>query len=126
MASCNVEVLWMATKAEQFRANAQHAAHAGRPSNGGHVSAGIRAARRGRTKDRLPNPTSHNEAPRAKRKDRKNYSYELEPSSTVRPPRKSTRGSPTRKKTDSGLRIRAMRRNAAPQARASRRSGNPK
>ena len=116
----------MATKAEQFKAQAQRAVHAGRASNGGHVPAGIRAARRGRTKDRLPNPTSHNEAPRAKRKGKDNVSNELELSATVRAPRKSTRGSPSHLKTDSGLRIRAMNRNASPGARAARPTGNPK
>jgi len=116
----------MATKAEEFRAEAQRAAHRGRGSNGGHVSAGIRAARRGRTKDRLPNPTSHNEAPRSKRKEKNNFSYELEPDTTSRPPRKSTRGSPTHQKTDSSMRIRAMNRNATPETRAGRPSGNPK
>jgi hypothetical protein len=116
----------MATKAEQFRAEAQRKARPGRAAGGGHLSAGIRAARRGRTKDRLPNPTSHNEAPRSKRKEKRNFTYELEPSTTSRPPRKSTRGSPTRQKTDSSLRTRAMNLNATPGKRAGRRTGNPK
>jgi len=115
----------MATKAERFRAEAMRAAHASRPAGGKHTSAGLRAARRGRKKNRLPNPTSHNEAARAKRKEKRNVAYELEPSATARPPRKSTRGSPTHQKTDSGLRIRAMNLNATPRARSGRPSGNP-
>jgi hypothetical protein len=115
----------MATKAERFRAEAQRTAHPARPASGGHVAAGLRAARRGRTKDRLPNPTSHNEAPRAKEKAKHNVFYELEPSTAGRPSRKSTRGSPTRQKTDSVLRIAAMNRNATPKSRAGRPTGNP-
>src|SRR5882672_7795048 len=93
----------MATKAEEFKAETQRASHAGRPPGGDHLSAGVRAARRGRRKDRLPNPTSHNEAPESKRKDRKNTLYVLEPDATPRPPRKSSRGSATHLKTDSPL-----------------------
>jgi len=111
----------MATKAERFKAELQRQAHAQHPARAGHEPAGKRAKRRGRVKDRLPNPTSHNEAPTAG----KNSAYELEPSSTPRPPRKSTRRSPTHLKTDSALRITVMNRNASPKTRARRPSGNP-
>jgi hypothetical protein len=80
------------------------------------MSAGLRAARRGRTKDRLPNPTSHNEAASSK----KNSIYQIEYDATSRPPRKSSRGSPTHIKTDSSLRIRAMNQAAKPATRAAR------
>jgi hypothetical protein len=117
----------MATKAERFRAQAERAAQGGSGvSDGGHLSAGIRAARRGRTKDRLPNPTSHNESARSNKKRKRTFAYELEPSASSRAPRMSTRASPEHLKNDSGLRMRAMNRNAAPEARAKRRTGNPK
>jgi hypothetical protein len=106
----------MATKAERFRAEAERSAQPKRPPTGGHLSAGLRAARRGRTKNRLPNPTSHNEAPSSK----KNSVYQIEYDTTSRPPRKSSRGSPTHIKTDSPLRIRAMNQAASPRARAGR------
>jgi hypothetical protein len=106
----------MATKAQRFRYQMERAAHEGRPR-----AAGRRPARRGPPKDPVPNPTAHNRAPRAT----KNALYELEVSATTRPPRKSTRRSPTHIKTDSALRITAMNRNATPVARAGRRTGNP-
>jgi hypothetical protein len=111
----------MATKGERFKAEAQRAAHATKPRKDKHEPAGKRAARRGRYKERIPNPTSHNEAPRAARKS----SYELEVSLTARPSRKSGRKSHNRQKTDSSLRIKEMNRNASPRARAGRPSGNP-
>jgi hypothetical protein len=111
----------MATKAQRFKAEMQRNAHAKHPPRPARDPAGKRAAERGRFKERLPNPTSHNEAPTAS----KNSAYELEPSSTPRPPRKSTRRSPTHLKTDAALRITVMNRNASPKARARRSSGNP-
>jgi hypothetical protein len=109
----------MATKAERFKATAQREAHRDKPSVKKQPSG------RKRTKSaevgRAPNPTAHNESRRAA----KNSGYELEVSATTRPPRKSTRRSPTHLKTDSSLRITAMNRNASPQARAQRRGGNP-
>jgi len=111
----------MATKAETFKAEELRAAHGLRPPGDTHETAGKRAIERGRRKDRLPNPTSHNEAPRSAKKS----AYEIEYSLTSRPPRKSGRISASHQKTDSGLRIRAINRNASPQARAARTSGNP-
>src|SRR3954464_9984749 len=110
----------MATKGERLKVEAQREAHAKR-AHASQESAGKRAAQRGRTKNRLPNPTSHNEAPRVA----KNSAYELEAAATPRPSRKSTRRSPTHLKTDSALRITEMNRNASPQARAQRPGGNP-
>jgi hypothetical protein len=111
----------MATKAQRFKAEMQRLAHASHPAHPRHDPAGKRAKERGRLKNRLPNPTSHNEAPTAT----KNSAYVLEPSSTPRPPRKSTRRSRAHLKTDSALRLTVMKRNASPQARAQRPSGNP-
>jgi hypothetical protein len=111
----------MATKAQRFKAEMQRRAHANHPAQPGREPAAKRAKKRGRIKDRLPNPTSHNEAPRAA----KNSAYTLEPSSTPPPPRKSTRRSPIHLKTDSALRLTVMKRNASPKARAQRPSGNP-
>lgn len=102
----------MATRAEQFRA-AQERTGQARP-NGGHESAGIRAARAGRSKDRIPNQASHNEAASAARKG----AYEFEIAQGPRPSRKSTRKSANRQKTDIGLRNAAMNRNNQPRARA--------
>lgn len=109
----------MATKGDRYRAAQERAAQSGRPKRSGHTSAGLRAAARGRRKDRVPNPTSHNDAARAARKSK----YELEISATTRPSRKSTRKSTTRSKPDSSLRLVAVNRSAAPSMRAARRAG---
>ncbi len=106
----------MATKTERFKAEMQREAQAKKPHGKGHDTAGKRAKERGRTKDRLPNPTSHNEAPSAG----KNSTYELEFSQTARPSRKSTRGSAGHLKTDTALRMVAMNRNVSPKVRAQR------
>jgi hypothetical protein len=111
----------MATKGERFKSDTQREAHAKRAPHASHETAGKRAKERGRAKGRLPNPTSHNESARAAKKS----AYELEPGTSPRPSRKSTRGSPNHIKTDSGLRITEMNRNASPKARAQRRGGNP-
>lgn len=106
----------MATKAQQFKAETQRAAQLSKPrarKTGG--------PRRGPPKDDVPNPTAHNESSRAA----KNALYEIEVSAGDRPPRKSTRRSPTHVKTDSALRVAAMIRNASPQARSARPGGNP-
>lgn len=105
------------TKAEQFQRAAQLAAHAKKPANPPRDPAGKVAARNGRRKDRIPNQTSHNEGPTRT----KTSSYELEVTATSRPTRKSTRKSLNRQKTDSGLRITEMNRNAAPSTRTARR-----
>jgi hypothetical protein len=111
----------MATKGERERSAQQRAAQAKHPKRKAHDSAGKRAAARGRRKDRLPNPESHNETNRGERTS----PYLFEPSATGRPSRKSTRRSGTRAKPDATLRIRAMNRVASPRQRATRRSGNP-
>jgi hypothetical protein len=108
----------MASKGERFRAQAQRTGQAKKtPKN----TTRKRARPRRTSGNRPPNPASHNESQRAA----KNGAYELEPSTTTRPSRKSTRRSPTHLKTDSTLRITAMNRNASPQSRAQRRGGNP-
>jgi hypothetical protein len=108
----------MATKGDRFRAAQQREAQAGRAKKTSRTSAGKRAAERGRRKDRVPNPASHNDSARAARKS----NYELEISATTRPSRKSTRKSTTRIKPDSSLRLAAMNRGASPSVRAARRS----
>jgi hypothetical protein len=102
----------MATKAELFKTETQRTSRAavGKKAS---TRGGSKAAS-GRAKDRYPNPTSHNESPRAA----KNSAYELEPSQSPRPSRKSTRRSPTHVKTDSALRIRAVNRHASPESRS--------
>jgi hypothetical protein len=102
----------MATRAEEFRAEQMRATHAKKPKRASRDPAGKLAKARGRAKDRFPNPTSHNEAPRAA----KNSAYELEPDQTTRPPRKSTRRSKAHIKTDASLRITTMNANTSPQA----------
>jgi hypothetical protein len=63
---------------------------------------------------------THNDARRVNHK----ASYAIEENSG-RPSRKSTRASSNRAKPDSALRITARIRNASPEARATRKSGNP-
>jgi hypothetical protein len=95
----------MATKAEEFRAEAQRS-----------------GAKRAKAPDKpAPEPRlSHNDARRLDRKS----AYAIEQTGK-RASRKSTRGSSNRAKPDSALRITARVRNASPEARAQRRSGNP-
>jgi len=109
------------TRGERLKVEQQKAAHARHAHAPGHASAGWRARARGRNKDRIPNQASHNEGARAAR----NPTYEHEVSATTRPSRKSSRKSPGRIKTDSPLRLAAMRRNAMPKQRSARPSGNP-
>jgi hypothetical protein len=109
------------TRAERFQVQQQRAAQAAKSKHPDHASAGWRARSRGRRKDRIPNPASHNEAARAARKS----VYEHEVSATSRPSRKSSRKSPGRIKTDTAMRLRAMNRNASPKRRSGRRTGNP-
>ena len=90
----------MATKAEIFRSETQR-------TGAGRAGAKKKVAAR----DGVP----HNTAARA----RKNSAYEFEVSAE-RPSRKSTRRSPTHQKTDSALRLTAVRRNSSPGARAAR------
>lgn len=98
----------MATKAHEFKVESERASSK-KTSRRPRSKAGS-----GRAKDRYPNPASHNESSRAA----KNGTYELEPAQSPRPSRKSTRRSPTHIKTDSALRIRAMNRQASPEARS--------
>jgi hypothetical protein len=109
----------VATKGERQRAEEQRAAHANHPKRKAHESAGKRAAARGRRKDRIPNPASHNETERTERTS----PYVFEVSATGRPSRKSSRRSGTRAKPDASLRNRAMNRVAGPEQRATRRRG---
>ena len=109
------------TRAERFQVAQQRAAHARHAQQPGHASAGKRARARGRFKNSVPNPASHNEHARAARYN----TYEHEISATTRPSRKSSRKSPGRIKTDASLRLRAMNRNASPKQRSSRSTGNP-
>jgi hypothetical protein len=107
----------MATKAEEFKAETQRTS---RPAAGKKTVAPSRSkVGAARAKDRYPNPTSHNESPRAAKKS----AYELEPAQSPRPSRKSTRRSPTHVKTDSSLRIRAVSRHASPESRSQARGG---
>jgi hypothetical protein len=101
----------VATKAELFKAQVMRSGRKKPP----------KPAKHKRDIHRMPNPTSHNEAPRAERKS----GYALEYAQTARPSRKSSRKSENRQKTDSGLRIAAMAKNASPEARATRRTRNP-
>jgi len=95
----------MATKAQEFRAAVERAA-----------SAHKAAKRASAPSKRL----THNEAHRAE----KHSTYAIEQVG-AHASRKSTRGSANRSKTDSALRITARVRNASPEARATRKSGNP-
>ena len=94
----------MATRSQEFRAEAQ------------------RTARTKKKPASLPDEPrlTHNEAHRLDRKS----THALEESSG-RPSRKSTRKSANRIKSDSAQRITARIRNASPESRATRKSGNP-
>jgi hypothetical protein len=109
----------MATRSQQLKAQNQRAAQE-RKAKKLSKRAAKQVVKRERPMERYPNPTSHNEAPRAA----KNGLYELEPGQTNRPSRKSTRRSPTHIKTDSSLRLTAMARNASPRARSAQ-AGKP-
>ena len=111
----------MATRAQRFRVEQERAAHARHAQTPSHTSAGKRARGRGRRKDRIPNPASHNEGARAAR----GGVYEHEVSATTRPSRKSSRKSPRHIKADTTLRIATMTRNATPKLRQARPTGNP-
>jgi hypothetical protein len=110
----------VATKAETFKAETQRRAQAGhrekkRPARAGGLDAAERLAlvvRHNGAVSRIP----HNAAPRASKRS----AYELEVSETGRPPRKSTRRSPTHLKPDSGLRFKATDKIASPEARSAR------
>jgi hypothetical protein len=111
----------MATKGERERVEQERAAHANHPKRKTHESAGKRAAARGRSKDRMPSPESHNQAERAERAS----PYQFEVSATGRPSRKSSRRSDSRTKPDAPLRITTMNLISTPKQRATRPSANP-
>ena len=112
----------MATKTERFKAEMQRAAQRSKAASGGKAKTRAKAAnRRSRREDLTATHATHNDS----RARGKKSSYALEVVATARPSRKSTRKSSNRQKTDSGLRITAMKRNASPKARAVRPSGNP-
>ncbi len=97
----------MATKAQRFRSEAERS--------------GNKQPKTKKTYERSHEPRlSHNDARRVDPRS----SYALE-ETRGRASRKSTRGSSNRIKTDSALRITARVRNASPEARAQRKSGNP-
>lgn len=94
----------MATRSQEFRAEAQRTGRAKK-----HPTASTGEGR-----------ITHNEA---RRLDRKSTHALEQPG--AHPSRKSTRGSANRIKSDSAQRITARVRNASPEARATRKSGNP-
>jgi hypothetical protein len=94
----------MATKAQEFRAAAER--HASVTKKAKPTTSPVRR--------------THNEAHRVEKKS----TYALEQAGP-HASRKSTRGSANRAKPDSALRITARVRNASPEARATRKSGNP-
>jgi hypothetical protein len=96
----------MATKAQEFRAAAER-------------NAAVSKKRTAKSPAVTPRRT-HNEARRAGKKS----TYGIE-TVGARASRKSTRGGANRAKPDSALRITARIRNASPEARAARKSGNP-
>ncbi len=104
----------MATKAERFRAEAQ---------------------RTGRDRAKVFKPARPpNRRARSGQPDKEHNlatvrgthgSYELEPGGIKGSSRRSTRKSQNRQKTDSGLRLTQMNRNAQPESRARRRAHKP-
>jgi hypothetical protein len=95
----------MATKAQEFRAATERTAAAA-----SHVT---------ETRSSTPRLT-HNDAQRAARKS----THAIERVG-AHPSRKSTRGGANRAKPDSAQRIAVRVRNSSPEARATRKSGNP-
>jgi hypothetical protein len=110
----------VATKTERFKSETQRLAQdahrdAKRPARTGADGEAARVAlvaRHNGAVSRIP----HNAAPRASKRS----AYELEAGGAERPPRKSTRKSPTHLKPDSGLHIRAIDKVTSPEARAAR------
>jgi hypothetical protein len=104
----------MATRTERFRTEQQQEAQRHRAA----TKSGPQHTFTKRPDPASPSEaeTSHNEAARIA----KNGAYELEVSPGQRPPRKSTRRSPSHQKNDSTLRLKAVRKNSSPKTRASR------
>jgi len=110
----------VATKTERFKTEAQRLAQNAhrdkrRPAPDGADGEAARVelvARHNGPVSRIP----HNTAPRASKRS----AYELEAGGAERPPRKSTRKSPTHLKPDSVLRLRAVEKSTSPEARAAR------
>src|SRR4029077_1564406 len=112
----------MATKAERFKVEMERAAQRRKAANGAKGKTRAKAANR--RSHRLELTATHATRNDARARGKKS-SYALEVAATAPPSRKSPRKSRTRQKTDSGLRITEMKRNALPKARAARPSGNP-
>jgi hypothetical protein len=93
----------MATKAQDYRAEAQRTGHKTK-----------------RVEHTVAPRLTHNEARRLDRKS----THAIEPTG-AHASRKSSRGSANRAKPDSTQRLTARIRNASPEARATRKSGNP-
>jgi hypothetical protein len=110
----------VATKTERFKTETQRLAQNAhrakkRPAPAGADSQAARVAlvaRHNGAVSRIP----HNAAPRVSKRS----AYELEAGGAERPPRRSTRKSPTHLKPDSGLHIRAIDKATSPEARAAR------
>ncbi|HEV3031535.1 MAG TPA: hypothetical protein VG319_07810 [Polyangia bacterium] len=110
----------MATKTERFKTEVQRLAQNAhrakkRPAPAGAEGDAARVelvVRHNGAVSRIP----HNTAARASKRS----AYELEAGGAERPPRRSTRKSPTHLKPDSGLHIRAIDKATSPEARAAR------
>ena len=110
----------MATKTERFKTEAQLLAQNAhrekkRPAPAGSDGEAARVelvVRHNGAVSRIP----HNTAARVSKRS----AYELEAGGAERPPRRSTRKSPTHLKPDSGLHIRAIDKATSPEARAAR------
>ncbi|HVR01871.1 MAG TPA: hypothetical protein VMT47_07055 [Polyangia bacterium] len=110
----------MATKSERFKMEAQRLAQDAhrdkkRPASAGADGEAARielVVRHNGAVSRIP----HNTAARVSKRS----AYELEAGGAERPPRRSTRKSPTHLKPDSGLHIRAIDKATSPEARAAR------
>ena len=112
----------MATKAERFEVEMRRAAQRRKAASGAKAKTPAKASkRRPRRTELTAGHATRNDA----RARGEKSSYAMEVTASSRPSRKSTRKSRNRQKTDSGLRITEMERNASPKARAKRPSGNP-
>ncbi len=110
----------MATKTERFKTEAQRLAQNAhrekkRPAPARTDGEAARVELVARHNDAVA-LIPHNAAPRVSKRS----VYELEAGGAERPPRRSTRKSPTHLKPDSGLHIRAIDKATSPEARAAR------
>lgn len=111
----------MATRAEQFRADAERKAQPDkaptkRPERRQRAEAQAARVALVERADGSTDSIPHNAAARAAA----NSSYELEATRSGRPSRKSTRKSPTHRRVDAGLRAKTMIKQASPGSRAAR------